>query len=152
MAVDFEKIPDCVFELFRDIMWANRENRGRTARCSNLRRALTTAWGWDPPLMKFGSDHELTMHGLAAYEWHISHLPPLAELSVEDVPKLGTNPRDWVSHEDAAKIDEVKSLREMRNQGKKEPAKQYGIDKAGRIWRTDSKGKTLYYRKSLRKS
>jgi len=71
VAVDFEKIPECVWKLFDSIMWADPENRGRKVTLTPRERtdAMVIAWGWSPPLLKQGSRTELTWYGLAAYRW-----------------------------------------------------------------------------------
>jgi hypothetical protein len=65
---DFERIPEEVFRLFDTILsWhppvyePQKFDRGV---------AWQLAWGWHPPLMKFGSETELTPYGLAAYQWN----------------------------------------------------------------------------------
>jgi len=77
VSVDFEKIPACVFDLFKEIMWANPENRTRPKTLTPMQRthAYSMAWGWKPPLMNLGTKH-LTSYGLAAYAWHEEQLPP----------------------------------------------------------------------------
>jgi hypothetical protein len=71
MSVDFQNIPGCVFDLFKEIMSLNPENRGRPRTLTGTQRAHAygMAWGWDPPLMERGTD-SLTAYGLAAYSWH----------------------------------------------------------------------------------
>jgi len=66
--VDFEKIPDYVFELFDEIMFVEARKAGRNTVCSNPRDAKIMAWGWDPPLLRPGKT-QLTHYGLAAYTW-----------------------------------------------------------------------------------
>ena len=55
----FQEIPECVFEWFCDIMYADPANRGRTAHCTKLATAQMIAWGWNPPLVKLGTKHAL---------------------------------------------------------------------------------------------
>ena len=86
MAVDFEKIQDCVWKLFDHIIWPNPEkypsidskcwpfDEPRIPTQSELARARSICWGWDPPLMEEGSDSELTPRGLAAAAWRVEQL------------------------------------------------------------------------------
>lgn len=68
MSTNFRDVPDCVWDLFREIMWASY-NRERKPLCKNRTSAYMIAWGWDPPLMKHGSETDLTRHGLAYAAW-----------------------------------------------------------------------------------
>jgi len=73
MSVDFEKIPECVWQLFDEIMWADPDSRARATKplSPNSRsHAYGICWGWDPPLMEPGSSRHLTQYGLAAWSWH----------------------------------------------------------------------------------
>jgi hypothetical protein len=74
---DFERIPEAVFELFREIFWADPENLARPAELTpdDRWKAMVVAWGWDPPLIQEMSARDgkcnsvLTKYGLAAYAW-----------------------------------------------------------------------------------
>ncbi len=70
MPNEFEKIPECVWELFREIMWADLDFKGEPpVKCSDLAAAQVICWGWEPPLIEPGETEFLTLHGLAAYSW-----------------------------------------------------------------------------------
>ena len=68
------------------------------------------------------------------------------------IPPLDKSSGDWVTESKAAELDDVKTLRVMRNQGQKFDMQKCGIDKVGRLWRTDSKGNFWYFKPSLRSS
>ena len=71
MSNDFEKVPDIVWQLFLEIMWAS-PGPGHPCELLNERErfnARAIAWGWDPPLIEVGTLTELTPHGLAYTAW-----------------------------------------------------------------------------------
>ena len=71
MSNDFEKVPDIVWQLFLEIMWAS-PGPGHPCELLNERERMNAraiAWGWDPPLIEVGTLTELTPHGLAYTAW-----------------------------------------------------------------------------------
>ena len=77
MSNDFEKVPDVVWKLFLEIMWADTGLWGGSppgkpvellSREDRL-DAIQIAWGWDPPLMVGPSMTNITLHGLAFATW-----------------------------------------------------------------------------------
>ena len=91
MAVDFEKIPDCVWELFKELMPGAPENRGRpkTLKPRDRWEAYQICWGWQPALLEprgMTARHAvITAYGLAAYAWHEQQLKKKPE---QEVPLL----------------------------------------------------------------
>lgn len=67
-ASEFERIPECVFRLFDEIM--NRERPVYEPAPFDRAAAYIMAWGWKPPLLNPGSETDLTQYGLAAYSWN----------------------------------------------------------------------------------
>jgi hypothetical protein len=70
MSVDFEKIPEIVWQLFDEILCHDPENRGKTAKCDDRGSALILAANWQPPLLEFDQVPTLTHDGLCAFVWH----------------------------------------------------------------------------------
>lgn len=65
--MDFNEIPDVVWKLFDEII--NYERSVKLLSPGERANAYSLAWGWNPPLLKQGTDNQLTFHGLAAYAW-----------------------------------------------------------------------------------
>lgn len=87
MRNEFEKIPECVWQLMDNIMWASAIAEGRDPDAKfNRGNAEMIAWGWNPPLMHKGTDR-LTMHGLAAYAWRDEQQPTPKEEKRKNAPK-----------------------------------------------------------------
>jgi hypothetical protein len=94
MTTDFEKIPEVVFELFREICWDREEHGPPVLRPGERSKAMMVAYGWNPPLIDDMRVRDgrcasyFTEHGLAAYAWR--------ELQVSTEPKAAD--AFWLSY------------------------------------------------------